>query len=183
MVDGGQPQVEAVAAPRSSELAASTDVALCGLAKRLEEVWLPGEDLRAGHPAARTSREALYLLQRVRDEAHRFAITFHRERRSKRMTKSALDTVPGLGETRRKALLRHFGSVKRLAEATPEQITEVPGIGRAPPRRCSPRSTLPPRAGRRRPGPRGRAHQGGRQPVPGRSARPGPVRTPAESGD
>jgi excinuclease ABC subunit C len=77
----------------------------------------------------RTS-EALYLLQRVRDEAHRFAITFHRQRRSKRMTASALDSIPGLGETRRTALLRHFGSLKRLGQATPEEIAEVHGIGR-----------------------------------------------------
>jgi excinuclease ABC subunit C len=104
-----------------------TDVALCGLAKRLEEVWLPGEDFPVILP--RTS-EALYLLQRVRDEAHRFAITFHRQRRSKRMTASALDNIAGLGEIRRKALLRHFGSLKRLSQATPEEITEVPGIGR-----------------------------------------------------
>jgi excinuclease ABC subunit C len=90
-------------------------------------VWLPGDDFPVILP--RTS-EALYLLQRVRDEAHRFAITFHRQRRSKRMTTSALDDVPGLGETRRKALLRHFGSLKRLAAATPEEITEIPGIGR-----------------------------------------------------
>jgi excinuclease ABC subunit C len=102
-------------------------VALCGLAKRLEEVWQPGEDFPVIFP--RTS-ESLYLLQRIRDEAHRFAITFHRQRRSKRMTASALDNVPGLGETRRKALLRHFGSLKRLSAATPEEITEVPGIGR-----------------------------------------------------
>ena len=77
----------------------------------------------------RTS-EGLYLLQRVRDEAHRFAITFHRQRRSKRMTASALDACPGLGEVRRKALLRQFGSVKRLAAASVEEIAEVPGIGR-----------------------------------------------------
>jgi len=125
VVDGGQPQVNAVAAVLSD--LGITDVALCGLAKRLEEVWLPGDDFPVILP--RTS-EALYLLQRVRDEAHRFAITFHRQRRSKRMTASALDNVPGLGETRRKALLRHFGSLKRLAAATPEEITEVPGIGR-----------------------------------------------------
>ncbi|GIF12010.1 excinuclease ABC subunit UvrC [Actinoplanes teichomyceticus] len=125
VVDGGQPQVNAVATVLA-ELGI-TDVALCGLAKRLEEVWLPGEDFPVILP--RTS-EALYLLQRLRDEAHRFAITFHRQRRSKRMTQSALDTVAGLGETRRKALLRHFGSVKRLAAATPEEIIEVPGIGR-----------------------------------------------------
>ena len=125
VVDGGQPQVNAVAAVLS-ELGI-TDVALCGLAKRLEEVWLPGDDFPVILP--RTS-ESLYLLQRMRDEAHRFAITFHRQRRSKRMTTSALDGVPGLGETRRKALLRHFGSLKRVAAATPEEITEVPGIGR-----------------------------------------------------
>jgi excinuclease ABC subunit C len=125
VVDGGQPQVNAVA-----EVFAEfgiTDVALCGLAKRLEEVWLPGEDFPVIFP--RTS-EALYLLQRARDEAHRFAITFHRQRRSKRMTGSALDSIPGLGETRRKALLRHFGSLKRLSAATVEEITEVPGIGK-----------------------------------------------------
>ena len=125
VVDGGQPQVNAVAAVLSD--LGITDVALCGLAKRLEEVWLPGEDFPVILP--RTS-EALYLLQRVRDEAHRFAITFHRQRRSKRMTASALDNIAGLGETRRKALLRHFGSLKRLGQATPEEITEVPGIGR-----------------------------------------------------
>src|SRR5690606_40018299 len=73
--------------------------------------------------------EGLYLLQRIRDEAHRFAITFHRQRRSKRMTTSALDEVPGLGEVRRKALLRRFGSLKRLAAASPEEIAQVPGIG------------------------------------------------------
>ncbi|BFU45916.1 excinuclease ABC subunit UvrC [Krasilnikovia sp. MM14-A1004] len=125
VVDGGQPQVNAVAAVLAD--LGITDVALCGLAKRLEEVWLPGEDFPVILP--RTS-EALYLLQRVRDEAHRFAITFHRQRRSKRMTASALDNIPGLGETRRKALLRHFGSLKRLSQATPEEVTEVPGIGR-----------------------------------------------------
>ena len=78
----------------------------------------------------RTS-EGLYLLQRVRDEAHRFAITFHRQRRSKAMTTSALDDIPGLGDARRKALLRHFGSVKRMRAATVEEIREVPGIGAA----------------------------------------------------
>nr|BFE75165.1 hypothetical protein GCM10020092_084660 [Actinoplanes digitatis] len=125
VVDGGQPQVNAVAAVLSD--LGITDVALCGLAKRLEEVWLPGEDYPVILP--RTS-ESLYLLQRVRDEAHRFAITFHRQRRSKRMTASALDEIPGLGETRRKALLRHFGSLKRLGQASLEEIAEVPGIGR-----------------------------------------------------
>ena len=125
VVDGGRPQVAAAAAVLA-ELGIE-DVALCGLAKRLEEVWLPDDEFPLILP--RTS-EALYLLQRVRDEAHRFAITFHRQRRSKRMTSSALENVPGLGEVRRKALLRHFGSVKRLSAATAEEITEVPGIGR-----------------------------------------------------
>ncbi|SBT47807.1 excinuclease ABC subunit UvrC [Micromonospora narathiwatensis] len=125
VVDGGAPQV-AVAAQALAELGID-DVALCGLAKRLEEVWLPDDEFPIILP--RTS-EALYLLQRVRDEAHRFAITFHRQRRSKRMTESALDNIPGLGEVRRKALLRHFGSLKRLSVATVEEITEVPGVGR-----------------------------------------------------
>lgn len=125
VVDGGAPQV-AAAATALADLGID-DVALCGLAKRLEEVWLPDDEFPVILP--RTS-EALYLLQRVRDEAHRFAITFHRQRRSKRMTESALDTVPGLGEVRRKALLRHFGSLKRLSAATVDEITEVPGIGK-----------------------------------------------------
>ena len=104
------------------------DVAVVGLAKRLEEVWVPGDD----HPVilARNS-EALYLLQRLRDEAHRFANTFHRERRSKSMTRSALDGIPGLGEARRKALLARFGSVKRVRAATADELAEVPGIGPA----------------------------------------------------
>jgi excinuclease ABC subunit C len=103
------------------------DVALVGLAKRLEEVWLPGEKYPTILP--RTS-EGLYLLQRVRDEAHRFAITYHRQKRSKAMTVSALDGIPGLGETRRKALLRQFGSLKRLRAAGVDDLVEVPGIGR-----------------------------------------------------
>ncbi|WP_329102181.1 excinuclease ABC subunit UvrC [Micromonospora sp. NBC_01699] len=125
VVDGGQPQVAAASAALA-ELGID-DIALCGLAKRLEEVWLPDDEFPVILP--RTS-EGLYLLQRVRDEAHRFAIAFHRERRSKRMIVSGLDNVPGLGEVRRKALLRHFGSVKRLAAAGVDEIVEVPGIGR-----------------------------------------------------
>ncbi|GAA4684129.1 excinuclease ABC subunit UvrC [Phytohabitans rumicis] len=125
VVDGGQPQVNAAAAVLAD--LGIDDVALCGLAKRLEEVWQPGEDFPV--IMSRTS-EGLYLLQRLRDEAHRFAIAFHRERRSKRMTASSLDAIPGLGEVRRKALLRHFGSLKRLASAGVDEITEVPGIGR-----------------------------------------------------
>ncbi|HEX7744179.1 MAG TPA: excinuclease ABC subunit UvrC [Micromonosporaceae bacterium] len=124
VVDGGQPQVAAAATVLAG--LGVDDVALCGLAKRLEEVWLPDDDFPVILPRA---SEGLYLLQRVRDEAHRFAITFHRQRRSKRMTASALDGVAGLGEVRRQALLRHFGSLKRLSAATVEEITEVPGVG------------------------------------------------------
>jgi excinuclease ABC subunit C len=104
------------------------DVALCGLAKRLEEVWLPGEDQPLVLPR---QSEGLYLFQRVRDEAHRFAITHHRQRRSKAMTTSVLDDVPGLGPARKKALLRAFGSVKRLRTAHAEEIASVQGIGPA----------------------------------------------------
>ena len=125
VVDGGQPQVNAVAAVLAD--LGIEDVALCGLAKRLEEVWLPGDAFPVIMPRA---SEGLYMLQRLRDEAHRFAIAFHRERRSKRMTVSSLDSIPGLGDVRRKALLRHFGSLKRLSGASPEEIAEVPGIGR-----------------------------------------------------
>ena len=103
------------------------DVAVCGLAKRMEEVWLPGDTDPVILP--RTS-EALYLLQRVRDEAHRFAITYHRQKRSTSMLVSLLDDVPGLGETRRKALMKQFGSLKRLRAATVEELMAVPGIGR-----------------------------------------------------
>jgi excinuclease ABC subunit C len=103
-----------------------TDVAVIGLAKRLEEVWVPSEPDPIILPR---NSEGLYLLQRVRDEAHRFAINYHRSKRSKRMTASALDAVPGLGEHRRKALVAHFGSLARLKEATVDEITSVPGIG------------------------------------------------------
>jgi len=92
----------------------------------LEEVWLPSQEDPVILP--RTS-EGLYLLQRIRDEAHRFAITHHRSRRSKTMVESLLDDVPGLGEVRRKSLLRRFGSLKRLRAASVEEIAEVPGIG------------------------------------------------------
>ena len=125
VVDGGAPQV-AVAADVLAELGV-TDVAVIGLAKRLEEVWVPGEPDPVILP--RTS-EALYLLQRVRDEAHRFAITYHRQKRGQRMTTSELDQVPGLGQTRKAALLKHFGSVRKLREATVDEISGVPGVGR-----------------------------------------------------
>ncbi|MGH3744305.1 MAG: excinuclease ABC subunit UvrC, partial [Mycobacteriales bacterium] len=130
VVDGGPPQVEAARrAMHEVGVDGGPDpVALCGLAKRLEEVWLP----LAPDPVIlpRTS-EALYLLQRVRDEAHRFAIAYHRQRRSRSMTVSALDGVPGLGDTRRKALLRHFGSVKKMRAATVDEVAAVPGVGPA----------------------------------------------------
>ncbi|MBU8815839.1 excinuclease ABC subunit UvrC [Mycolicibacterium goodii] len=124
VVDGGAPQVNAAAAVLE-ELGVD-DVAVIGLAKRLEEVWVPSEPDPVIMPR---NSEGLYLLQRVRDEAHRFAISYHRSKRSKRMTASALDSVRGLGEHRRKALVAHFGSVARLKEATVEEITAVPGIG------------------------------------------------------
>ncbi|MGH1565644.1 excinuclease ABC subunit UvrC [Mumia sp. DW29H23] len=124
VVDGGPPQV--AAAYDAMRQLGVDDIPLCGLAKRLEEVWLPGQEDPVILP--RTS-EGLYLLQRVRDEAHRFAITHHRGRRSRTMVESVLDDVPGLGEVRRKALLRRFGSLKKLRAATVEEIAAVPGFG------------------------------------------------------
>jgi excinuclease ABC subunit C len=123
VVDGGKPQVEAAA--RALREAGHDEIALCGIAKRLEEVWLPGEEFPVILP--RTS-EALYLLQRLRDEAHRFAIA-HQRRRRRRDIQSVLAEIPGLGDSRIKALLRHFGSVSALKGATPEEIAELPGVG------------------------------------------------------
>ncbi|MGV2900674.1 excinuclease ABC subunit UvrC [Microbacterium sp. AGC62] len=123
LVDGGQPQVEAAA--RALRDAGHTEIAVCGIAKRLEEVWLPGDDFPVILP--RTS-EALYLLQRLRDEAHRFAITHQRKRRRNDIS-SVLAEVPGLGASRIKVLLKHFGSVTALRAAEPGQIEEVQGIG------------------------------------------------------
>ncbi|GAA2684350.1 excinuclease ABC subunit UvrC [Streptomyces aculeolatus] len=125
VVDGGQPQV--AAAKRALRELGVDDVAVVGLAKRLEEVWLPDSDDPVILPR---SSEGLYMLQRVRDEAHRFAIAYQRKKRAKSMKAGPLDDVPGLGESRRRALLKHFGSVKRLRAATIDQICEVPGIGR-----------------------------------------------------
>jgi excinuclease ABC subunit C len=124
VVDGGPLQAEA-AARALAELGID-DVAVCGLAKRLEEVWIPGEEYPVILPR---SSEGLYLLQRVRDEAHRFAIAYHRAKRGKAATTSALDDVPGLGPARRKALLKQFGSVRKLSAASIEEIAVVPGIG------------------------------------------------------
>jgi excinuclease ABC subunit C len=124
VIDGGPAQV--AAAVRALDELGIDDVAVCGLAKRLEEVWLPGEDGPVIMP--RTS-EGLYLLQRVRDEAHRFAITYHRKKRSAALTTSELDAIPGLGPARRATLLRHFGSVRRISGATAAEIAGLPGIG------------------------------------------------------
>jgi excinuclease ABC subunit C len=126
VIDGGPPQVNA-AFQALADLGL-TDIAVIGLAKRLEEVWLPDEEDPVILP--RTS-QGLYLLQRVRDEAHRTALRYQRQKRSARMTTSALDDIPGLGPARRKALLARFGSVRKLRSASPEMIAEVPGIGPA----------------------------------------------------
>jgi len=124
VVDGGPPQV--AAAQRALTELGIDDVALCGLAKRLEEVWLPDNDDPVILPR---SSEGLYLLQRIRDEAHRFAITHHRGRRSRSMVESVLDEVPGLGEVRRKTLLKHFGSLRKLRAASLDEIAALPGFG------------------------------------------------------
>ncbi|MFD8606335.1 excinuclease ABC subunit C [Streptomyces sp. TSRI0445] len=125
VVDGGQPQV--AAAKQALDELGIDDIAVCGLAKRLEEVWRPDDDDPVVLPR---SSEGLYLLQRIRDEAHRFAITYQRAKRAKRIRTSPLDDVSGLGETRKQALIKHFGSVKKLRQATIDEICEVPGIGR-----------------------------------------------------
>ena len=124
LVDGGAPQV--AAAQRALSELGIDDIAVAGLAKRLEEVWLPGVPDPVILPR---SSEGLFLLQRVRDEAHRFAIAYQRNRRGKRLVDSLLDEVPGLGDVRRKALMRRFGSLKALRAASLDEIAEVPGIG------------------------------------------------------
>ncbi len=126
VIDGGAPQV--AAAQRALTEVGAGDIPVVGLAKRLEEVWPP--DCPDPVILPRTS-EALYLLQRVRDEAHRTAISFHRKRRSARSRSSALDSVPGLGKVKAKALLKHFGSVKAIKAATRQDLQVVPGIGPA----------------------------------------------------
>jgi excinuclease ABC subunit C len=124
VVDGGAPQV--AAAQRALDELGITDIALVGLAKRLEEVWLPHSMDPLILP--RTS-EGMYLMQRIRDEAHRFAITFHRSKRSKVMLESLLDEIPQLGESRRTALLDRFGSVSAIRKATLPELEATPGIG------------------------------------------------------
>ena len=124
VVDGGQPQVNA--AQRALDELGITDIALCGLSKRLEEVWIPGSKDPLILPR---SSEGLYLLQRIRDEAHRFAITFHRSRRSRIMLESILDEIPQLGSARRASLLERFGSVAAIRKASVDEIAATPGIG------------------------------------------------------
>ena len=124
IVDGGKPQV--TAAQKVFDELGIIDVTLVGLAKRLEEIWVPYDDEPLILPR---NSEGMYLLQQIRDEAHRFAITYHRQQRSKRMRASALDGIPGLGPARRSDLVKHFGSVKKLKAATVEEITKVNGIG------------------------------------------------------
>lgn len=124
IVDGGLPQVKAAQAVLD-ELNI-TDVALIGIAKRLEEIWIPGDDYPLILPR---NSQALFLIQQLRDEAHRFAITFHRQQRSARMRRSELDAVKGLGQARRTELVKHFGSVKKLKQASVAEITAVKGFG------------------------------------------------------
>ncbi|WP_422391812.1 excinuclease ABC subunit UvrC [Arthrobacter sp. N1] len=126
VVDGGPPQVAAAA--RALEDLGIDDVHVVGLAKRLEEVWVQDSEFPVILPRA---SEGLFMLQRIRDEAHRFAITFHRQKRGKSMTASALDDVPGLGPAKRKSLLKHFGSVKKIRAASVDELLAVPGIGPA----------------------------------------------------
>ena len=126
VIDGGLPQVNA-AFQALTELGA-THIAVIGLAKRMEEIWLSGSK----NPIILSrSSEALFLLQRIRDEAHRFAITHHRKRRSKSMVDSALDHIPGLGDMKRKSLIKTFGSLKRMKMATVAELETAPGIGPA----------------------------------------------------
>ena len=123
LIDGGKPQVNAAAA-ELRELGID-DIAVAGLAKRLEEVWTPGSE----DPLILSRRsQGLYLLQRIRDEAHRFAITYHRQKRSRRLSTSAVEDIPGVGPSRRKALMRTFGSLGRLRKASVEELAAVPGI-------------------------------------------------------
>jgi excinuclease ABC subunit C len=124
VIDGGVPQVNAAA--KALEVAGVGNMHVVGLAKRMEEIWVPG----AAYPVILPrSSEALFMLQRVRDEAHRFAITLHRNRRSKGMVDSILDDVPGLGPIKKKAVLAHFGSLKKVAAASEVELAAVPGIG------------------------------------------------------
>jgi excinuclease ABC subunit C len=125
VVDGGKPQLAAALAALAG--IGVTSMPVVALAKREEELFVPGWDDPVVLPGGSPS---LYLVKRVRDEAHRFAVTYHRELRGKAMTASVLDEIPGVGPTRKKALVKHFGSVKRLRTASVGEIAQVPGIGR-----------------------------------------------------
>ena len=126
VVDGGKPQV--MAAAKALKDCGVDDVAVCGLAKRLEEVWVPDDD----YPIIlKRQSEGMYLLQRVRDESHRFAITYHRQQRRNGALRSALDEIPGIGESYQKRLLNHFGSVKAMRVASVEDFEQVKGVGHA----------------------------------------------------
>ena len=124
LVDGGPPQVAAAQAALSD--LGVVDVHVAGIAKRLEELWLPDDDFPVILPR---NSQALFLVQRIRDEAHRFAITFHRSKRGKAMVASTLDAVPGLGPAKREALIKHFGSLKKLKAASADELTQVQGVG------------------------------------------------------
>jgi excinuclease ABC subunit C len=124
VIDGGLPQVNAAA--KALEINGVSNMHVVGLAKRMEEIWRPGAEYPIIMPRG---SEALFMLQRVRDEAHRFAITFHRERRSKSMVASPLDAIPGLGPVKKKALLTAFGSLKKIQLATEQELMAVSGIG------------------------------------------------------
>ena len=125
VVDGGKPQL--TAAMNQLE-ALGLDIPVCGLAKSDEEVFVPWDETPVVLPSGSAS---LYLIKQVRDESHRFAITFHRELRDKAMTVSVLDEVPGVGPKRKKAIMRHFGSMKKLRAASPQEIAEVKGVPEA----------------------------------------------------
>jgi len=124
IVDGGAPQV--AAAQQVLDELGITDVPVIGIAKRLEEIWVAGEKYPLILPR---HSQALFLIQHIRDEAHRFAITFHRQQRSARMRRSELDNIKGLGAARRTELVKHFGSVKQLRQASVADITAVKGFG------------------------------------------------------
>ena len=122
MVDGGKPQLTAALTQLEG---LGLDIPVCGLAKADEEVFVPWDETPVVLP---TGSASLYLIKQVRDEAHRFAITFHRELRDKAMTVSILDEVEGVGPVRKRAIMKRFGSMKRLREASVEDIASVQGV-------------------------------------------------------
>ncbi len=123
MIDGGKGQLSAGIG--ALEPLVERGVAVVSLAKRIEEIFVPG---RPDSIRLERDSDALRTLQRVRDEAHRFAITFHRTRRDQAMTASALDGIRGVGPARKRALLQHFGSPERLVAASREELEAVPGV-------------------------------------------------------